>query len=126
MKNTKYTVTKEFHFEAAHSLPYLPLGHKCRNVHGHSYRVVVACSRWSLDARGFVIDYAELSEAVDPLIETLDHNPGNLLVEDIIKMKSTAENLAAWFYAKLKPDLPLIEYVEVYETAKTCVRVERK
>jgi len=121
-KNMKYTVTKEFRFEAAHSLPHLPLGHKCRNVHGHSYRIVVACSKWALDDRGFVIDYAELSEAVDPLVAKLDHQDLNC----ILPFKTTAENLAAWFYNKLKPDLPLIEYVEVYETAKTCVRVEKR
>jgi 6-pyruvoyltetrahydropterin/6-carboxytetrahydropterin synthase len=118
----KYTVTKEFRFEAAHSLPHLPNTHKCHGVHGHSYKVVVACSKCQLDARGFVIDYAEISKATDPLVAKLDH-PGRLL-EDIINMKSTAENLGAWFFYKLKLKIPCLVYVEVYETPKTCCRVE--
>ena len=117
----KWTVTKAFTFEAAHSLPHLPLGHKCRNLHGHSYRVVVGCSKWALDERGFVIDYAELSAALDPIIARLDHQNLN----EILPFKTTAENLAAWLYNKLSPELP-VDFVEFYETAKTCVRVERK
>lgn len=118
----KYTVTKHFDFAAAHSLPHLPENHKCHGIHGHNYRVVIACSRCSLDARGFVVDYAEISDAAKPLVAMLDH-PGKL-VEDIIKMKSTAENLGAWFFRRLKKKLPTLAYVEVLETPTTVCRVE--
>ena len=34
-------LSKTFHFEAAHDLPTFPDGHKCRRLHGHSFRVEV-------------------------------------------------------------------------------------
>ena len=35
------TIVREIRFEAAHFLPRTPEGHKCRNLHGHSYAVEV-------------------------------------------------------------------------------------
>ena len=34
-------ITRTNTFEAAHHLPLTPAGHKCKNVHGHSYSVTV-------------------------------------------------------------------------------------
>jgi 6-pyruvoyl-tetrahydropterin synthase len=34
-------IFREFRFEAAHRLPNAPAGHKCRRLHGHSFRVVI-------------------------------------------------------------------------------------
>lgn len=123
--NMKYTVSKRFSFEAAHSLPHLPIGHKCRNVHGHSYIVEVHCCG-SLDSRGFVVDYAELSAAMDPIIALLDHQNLN---EVITETPTTAECLGMWLMVQLDladvlPPL-MVTRIDVYETAKTCVRVER-
>jgi 6-pyruvoyltetrahydropterin/6-carboxytetrahydropterin synthase len=116
----KFTVSKRFTFEAAHSLPQLPVGHKCRNLHGHSYVVEIHCSG-PLDARGFVVDYAEISAAVRPVLDRLDHRNLN----DILPCPTTAENLGAWLMAELTPALPTLSRVDVYETAKACARVER-
>lgn len=114
----KYTVSKRFAFEAAHSLPHLPEGHKCRNLHGHSYVVEIHCAG-PLDKRGFVIDYADISTAMKPVIERLDHHNLN----EILPCHTTAENLGAWIMEQLSAINPV--RVDVYETAKTCVRVER-
>lgn len=114
----KFTVSKQFSFEAAHSLPHLPLGHKCRNLHGHSYIIEVFCAG-PLDARGFVVDYADISAAMKPIIDRLDHQNLN----EVLPCFTTAENLSAWILAELN-NLPVCA-VEVHETAKTCVRVER-
>ena len=32
-------IFKEFTIEAAHSLPNVPVGHKCGRLHGHSFRI---------------------------------------------------------------------------------------
>jgi 6-pyruvoyltetrahydropterin/6-carboxytetrahydropterin synthase len=116
----KFTVSKRFSFEAAHSLPHLPMGHKCRNVHGHSYVVEVFCTG-PLDARGFVVDFAEISDAMRPIVDALDHQNLN----DVLTEYSTAENLGAWILERLAPALPTLSHVHVHETARTCARVER-
>ena len=116
----KFTVSKRFSFEAAHSLPHLPEGHKCRNLHGHSYVVEVFCTG-PLDKQGFVIDYAEISRLASPLISSLDHQNLN----EVLPFDTTAENIAKWIFIHLHDDLPILSAVNVYETAKTCVRVER-
>jgi 6-pyruvoyltetrahydropterin/6-carboxytetrahydropterin synthase len=119
----KYTVSKKFSFEAAHSLPQLPVGHKCRNLHGHSY-VVEIYVQGPLDERGFVVDYAEISTAMDRIVDLLDHQN----INDILPCSTTAENLGAWIMQQLDKYSgldPRVCRVDVYETAKTCVKVER-
>lgn len=115
------TISKEFRFEAAHSLPHLPFGHKCREMHGHSYRVIVYVTGPVDPAFGWVQDYADIKKAASPWINLLDHTNVNKLVDP-----STAENIAAYLMDKLANDLPLLSAVEVYETPTTCVRYERK
>ena len=60
---------RSYRFEAAHFLPRLPEGHRCRNLHGHNYRVEIVVSG-ALDQRGFVWDFAELDAIVMPLGST--------------------------------------------------------
>lgn len=110
-----WTVSKEFRFESAHSLPHLPEGHKCRNVHGHSYKVVIVCSGCLNIANAWVIDYADISAAVKPLVDLLDHQDLNRILDG----PTTAENLAYWFWCGLHLDLPM-ESVQIWETPTTC------
>ena len=74
-----------------------------------------------LDERGFVMDFAELSAAMKPLVERLDHQNLN----DVLPVASTAENLGAWIMEQLTPQLPMLSRVDVRETARTCARVDR-
>lgn len=112
------TVSKRFSFEAAHSLPHLPVGHKCRNLHGHSY-VVEVFVEGPVDKRGFVVDYAEISAAVNPVIESLDHKNLN----HVFPFYTTAENIADWLLSELRARGLSVTEVRLYETAKTCVSV---
>jgi 6-pyruvoyltetrahydropterin/6-carboxytetrahydropterin synthase len=118
-----HTVSKDFTFEASHQLRADLLGaaHKCCRLHGHSYRIRVYCSSVSLDARGFVIDYAEISSAVDPIIARLDHH----FLNDVLPFHTTAENIAEWLFNVLQPTLPTLSRVDVFETAKTCCSFTR-
>lgn len=113
------TVSKEFRFEAAHSLPHLPEGHKCRNVHGHSYRFAVEIEG-RVDDRGFVIDYADISAAVKPLVEKLDHQNLN----DIFARATTAENLASWLFKQVEDRLGRCTRIRFWETPTSCVIYE--
>lgn len=62
---------KTFRFEASHRLPKHP--GKCRRLHGHSWVLHVYVHGSVNPATGFVMDYGDISAAVKPLIEDLDH-----------------------------------------------------
>ena len=64
-------IWKEFHFDSAHLLPFLPDGHKCRRLHGHTFRVRVEVAG-AIGADGLVMDFADIAAVVDPIIERLD------------------------------------------------------
>lgn len=104
---------KTFQFEAAHLLPHLPEGHKCRRLHGHSFQVEVVVAG-PLDARlGWVMDYADISAAFKPLREKLDH----YYLNEIPGLENpTSENVAEWIWRQLKPRLPLLTEIVVAET----------
>ncbi len=63
-------IAKEFHWEMGHRLPE-HFG-KCKNIHGHSYRMIVELEG-SLDDQGMIMDYFDLKKIVTPIIEELDH-----------------------------------------------------
>ena len=106
-------LVKDFRFEAAHWLPNVPEGHKCRRVHGHSFRGEIAV-RGPIDPQlGWVIDFADLKRAVDPLVHRLDHYTLN----EIAGLENpTAELLAIWIWRELVPQLPLLHRVTIEET----------
>jgi len=99
--------------EAAHFLPNVPVGHKCRRLHGHSFRVEVHVSGPVQEPAGWVQDFAEVSGAFKPLFEQLDHH----CLNDIPGLENpTSENLARWIWQRLKPALPGLAKVVVHET----------
>jgi len=65
-------ITKQFKFSASHILPKHP--GKCRLLHGHNWVLEVTLSGEVDPDSGFVMDYAELSEIMEPLIISLDHH----------------------------------------------------
>lgn len=108
-------VFKEFRFEAAHRLPDAPAGHKCRRLHGHSYRLVVFVEGPINPETGWVVDFAEIRGAVDPVVDELDHQYLNE-IEGL--SKPTAEVITRWVWDRVKPRLPGLCRLELYETAK--------
>lgn len=103
-------VRRRFRFEAAHRLPRHP--GKCRELHGHSYELVVAVDRPVEPASGMAIDFSDLKRTVhDHVVEPLDHK----LVNDLIE-NPTAEEMAAWIWRRLAPLLPGLLELELHET----------
>ncbi|HUZ42984.1 MAG TPA: 6-carboxytetrahydropterin synthase QueD [Acidimicrobiales bacterium] len=110
-------IFRSFGFEAAHLLPHVPEGHKCRRLHGHSYRFEVHVSGPVGQTSGMVIDFADLSAAVRPLVERLDHR----YLNEIDGLDNpTSENLARWLWERLAAQLPLSRIV-VRETCTSGV-----
>lgn len=104
---------KSFQFEAAHLLPLLPRGHKCRRLHGHSFTAEIVVAGDCEPRLGWVMDYADISKAFRPLWERLDHR----YLNNIRGLENpTSENVALWIWRRLKPRLPLLTEVVVAET----------
>ena len=109
----KMELRKTFQFEAAHLLPRLPESHKCRRLHGHSFKVDIVVAGDCDPKLGWVMDYADITRAFKPIWEQLDHRHLN----DIPGLDNpTSENIAVWIWNQLKPELPLLSQVEVAET----------
>ncbi len=104
---------KTFQFEAAHLLPHLPEGHKCRRLHGHSFQAEIAVAGECDPRLGWLVDYAELSAAFRPLWEQLDHR----YLNEVPGLENpTSENIAGWIWERLQPRLPGLTEVMVAET----------
>jgi 6-pyruvoyltetrahydropterin/6-carboxytetrahydropterin synthase len=109
----KVRLVQEFRFEAAHRLPKVPPGHKCAELHGHSYRIEVAVSGKVNDETGWFIDYQKLHDAWAPLFKQLDHH----YLNDIKGLENpTSEILSRWLWDHLSPSLPGLERITVFET----------
>jgi len=107
------TLRKSFQFEAAHLLPKLPAEHKCRRLHGHSFKVELAVSGPCDPHLGWLIDYADISAAFRPLWEQLDHR----YLNEVPGLENpTSEQIALWIWDRLIPRLPLLSEVVVAET----------
>lgn len=108
------TIAKTFTFDAAHHLPNLPDGHKCKRMHGHTYRVTLILRGPVNQETGFVVDYDEIASTWALLHETLDHH----LLNEVpgLEVPST-ENLVAWIINRLY--LPGLIRVRVEESSTT-------
>lgn len=109
-------LSKSFHFEAAHWLPTFPDGHKCRRLHGHSFRFDVVVAGDVDPAKGYLIDYGDIKQIVDPIVRQLDHYNLN----DIPGLQNpTSEMIAVWLWERIQPELPILYCITVYETCSS-------
>ena len=108
-------IFKEFTFEAAHRLPHVPADHKCHRLHGHSYRVEIHVAGPVDDDAGWIMDFADIKQAFEPVHDALDHR----YLNEIPGLENpTSEVVAVWIWNRLADRLPL-SAVEVRETCTT-------
>jgi 6-pyruvoyltetrahydropterin/6-carboxytetrahydropterin synthase len=112
-------LVRTFRFEAAHQLPNIPDGHKCRRMHGHSYRVEVHVTGKVDPHTGWVMDFGDIRAIVEPLLDELDHR----VLNEIPGLEnSTAELLAKYIWDRIAPSLEGLQAVAVWESdAARCV-----
>ena len=111
-------IYKEFSFDSAHFLPNVPDGHKCKNMHGHTYRLRVFLEGTPDPELGWIMDFKDLKDKVNVVIDQLDHK----LINEIRGLENpTAENITIWIWQEIKPLLPLLSRIELYETPTTGV-----
>lgn len=106
------TIAKDFHWEMGHRLPFHNGG--CKNIHGHSYRMRVIIEG-ELDEHGMVMDYFDMKEIIEPLVDRIDHSflcddrdeemlaffAKNPLKHVVVPFHTTAENLCGWFLQEI-------------------------
>lgn len=106
-------VWRKFRFEAAHQLPNVPAGHQCGRMHGHSFEVIIHAGH-ALGRSDLAVDFDSLIDCWQRIHEQLDH----ACLNDVAGLENpTSEVIAAWIWRRLKPDLPELAWVSVYETA---------
>ncbi|MBL0309350.1 MAG: 6-carboxytetrahydropterin synthase QueD [Bacteroidetes bacterium] len=105
---------KEFSFEAAHFLPKVADDHKCKKMHGHSYKVIVYINGPIDLLTGWVMDFADLNRAFQPILSQIDHTVLNN-VEGL--ENPTVECLTVWIWERLFPSLPLLSKIVIQETS---------
>lgn len=105
-------VWRRYRFQAAHRLPNVPLGHKCGRMHGHGFEVILHANQ-DLGERDLSIDYDHLDEIWAPLYAQLNYQ----CLNEIEGLENpTSEIASSWLWARIKPQLPELSWVTVYET----------
>lgn len=137
-----YTLKTEDSFDSAHFL-YNYEG-KCKNIHGHRWRVIVEIKSQSLDTspqtRGMLVDFSQLKKDLKKETDLLDH--ALIIEKNSLKAKTlealleenfsiieldfrpTAENMAKYFFKKMEEKGYNIKNVTIYETPNNCASYE--
>ncbi|MDR3565845.1 MAG: 6-carboxytetrahydropterin synthase QueD [Negativicutes bacterium] len=113
-----FELTTIVEFEAAHRLPDYP--GKCCRLHGHNWKVEVTVVGDQLDDLGMLIDFRDLKQEVNKVIDTLDHYYLNE-IEPFRTVNPTAENIAKYIYEELNSHLiaargVTVKLVKVWES----------
>ena len=108
-------VRRAFSFEAAHRLPRHP--GKCRDLHGHSFRLFVTVDRAVDPDSGLAMDFSELKRIVKAeVVDLLDHKFLNDVIEN-----PTAEHVAVWIWDRLAGPVAGLHEIELFETRNCSV-----
>lgn len=108
----QFEVMIERNFSSAHQLR----GYKgkCENLHGHNYKIEVYARGRELDNIGLLVDFGELKEAADEVVQYLDHRNINELEPFDEEINPSAENLARYILERVSARVG-DERVQVYK-----------
>lgn len=118
MKKEKWVLEKVFTFDAAHQLEHMPEGHKCGQLHGHTWKVIVRIACYRLhEPQDWVMDFGKLKEKVGNILSEYDHTNLN----DSFSGNTTCENIAKALFIELDQKMmpskvTFLESITVYET----------
>lgn len=112
-------ISKTFTFDSAHRLPKVPPGHKCGQIHGHTFIIEIFVTGDVSDQTGWVIDFGDIKKSFQPIHDQLDH----CYLNDIPGLENpTSENIARWVWDRLSPSLQGLSKISVKETPQSgCV-----
>ena len=112
----KFELKQHFQIESARFLPFLPEGHPCSRMHGHSFKIIIQL-HGEIDSKiGWVMDYHEISKHMTPLLNQLDHK----VLNEVPGLENpTSELLAKWIYDRGLKLIPGLKSVTIMETPTT-------
>jgi len=114
----KMRLKVDFHFSSAHALPFYE--GVCKRMHGHNYRLQVTVEGKPNPNDGMIRDFEDIKQRVwASALTAADHHCLNDLMEN-----PTAENVAAWFWEKLQPNIEGLQAIALWENPDYCVTVE--
>jgi len=115
-----YEIMVEGSFSAAHNLRGYKK--KCEKLHGHNWKVRVGIRGGELDRTGMLIDFTEVKDYLERILEKLDHKYLNKISHFKVT-NPTSENIARFIYTELKARLKGSRYgvskVTVWESDTT-------
>tara|TARA_Y100001973_G_C5130848_1_gene297697 strand:- start:34 stop:462 length:429 start_codon:yes stop_codon:yes gene_type:complete len=132
-------ISKDFHFYAAHRNQVLD--DKCRNLHGHQYRVRFTMTYQESTANSITMLFRDIDERLEPVIESLDHSTlldtadpaKEALIESgacdkvvSLPFPTSAENLAAYLLIRAREVIPNTSAVELHETNSTTITMKQE
>ena len=105
-------IWRRYKFQAAHRLPHVAPGHKCGRLHGHGFEVIVHTDQ-DLGTRALGIAYEDLDKVWAPLHAELNYRCLNE-IDGLVN--PTSEIISSWLWGRLRPTLPELSWVTVFET----------
>lgn len=114
-----FELSKQFRFDAAHTLQRVIETESSRRIHGHSYRAEVTLRGQPDPDSGMLMDLGLFEQALNEVRDGLDHR----FLDEINDLgPATMENLAAWIWRRLERQMPRLARVTVYRdsSGETC------
>ena len=109
-------ISKTFPIEAAHRLPHVPPEHKCARLHGHSFQITLHVTGEVDPQLGWIVDFAELTQAFAPIHALLDHR----YLNEVAGLENpTSELLARFVLERVKLPRGRLAAVSVAETCSS-------
>lgn len=106
-----FELSKQFRFDAAHTLDRSIDTESSRRIHGHSYRAEVTVRGRPDPATGMIIDLGLLERAMEDAHDALDHR----FLDEINDLgPATMENLTRWIWQRLHPTIGSLAKVSVF------------
>jgi 6-pyruvoyltetrahydropterin/6-carboxytetrahydropterin synthase len=106
-----FELSKQFRFDAAHTLDRSIQTESSRRIHGHSYRAEVTVRGRPDPATGMIVDLGLLESSMAEARDALDHR----FLDEINDLgPATMENLSLWIWNRLKPVVVNLWKVSVY------------
>lgn len=114
-----FELSKQFRFDAAHTLDRSIQTESSRRIHGHSYRAEVTVRGRPDPVTGMIVDLGILEASMEEARDALDHR----FLDEINDLgPATMENLSRWIWDRLQPVVSNLFRVSVYRdsSGETC------